>query len=71
MTQKQWAYTGFELAMKVGQQPVAAYYFTGVLLTNCLTCIKGNQISDQFDIAPPTLEQYLQVEEPHLEPEIH
>ena len=59
LTQKQWSHTSFALAMKTGLQPVAAYYFTGILLTNCYTCIRSNQISAQFLLSPPSLEYYL------------
>lgn len=41
LTRKQWSNTSFSLAMKTGLQPVAAYYFTGILLTNCYTCIRS------------------------------
>jgi hypothetical protein len=37
-----------------------ALYQLAALLTNCLTCIRGgNQISDYFDCAPPSLTDYL------------
>ena len=59
-TQKQWSHTSWSLANKEGLQPVAAYYFAGVLLTNCYTCLRGNQVADGFLIHPPSLDYYLQ-----------
>ena len=47
-----------KVAMK-SKQPLALYYKLGALLTNCFTCLDGNQIGEYFDCAPPTLEQYL------------
>ena len=59
LTQKQWSHTSSTLAMKAGLQPVAAYYFSGILLINCYTCMRGNQISDQFLVPLPDLSYYL------------
>ena len=47
--------------MRLGLQPVAAYYTAGVLLTNCYTFIRSNQISDQFVCSPPSLHEYLRL----------
>ena len=41
------------------KQPLAMYYKLGVLLTDCFTCLDGNQIGEYFNCVPPTLEQYL------------
>jgi len=41
------------------RQPLALYYKLGALLTNCLTCLDGNQVGEYFHCVPPTLEQYL------------
>jgi hypothetical protein len=41
-------------------QPVGAYYHAMVLFTNVRTCLdNGNQISDTFELSPPSLMQYL------------
>jgi len=38
----------------------ATHYSNGILLYNCLTCLKGtNQVSQFFNLAPPTLSEYL------------
>ena len=39
--------------------PVAALYEIALLLSNCLTCLRGNQVSERYNIRPPTLEEYL------------
>ena len=40
-------------------QPVGMYYAVATLLTNCHTCLYGNETSRFFDLTPPTLDQYL------------
>lgn len=59
VTQQKWMSNAFEIQMKGGLQPVAAYYLVSVLLTNCYTCMRGNCISSRFLTRPPTLEDYL------------
>ena len=54
-----WAFLDFKKNLKLLLQPVAKYYILGGLLTNCHTCVYGSQTSDYFDLAPPTLEDYL------------
>ena len=41
------------------RQPLALYYKLGALLTNCLTCLDGNQVGESFHCQPPILEEYL------------
>ena len=59
ITRNLWTAHAFNKHMKLGLQPVAAYYMVAVLLTNCYTCIRGNQTSGRFMMRPPTLHQYL------------
>jgi hypothetical protein len=59
-TQQLWTYTAFNKGLKAGWQPVAAYFAVAILLSNCLTCIRGNSISGRFFLPPPTVEAYLQ-----------
>ena len=58
-TQVLWTYTAYGKGLRAGSSPVAAYFAAAILFTNCLTCIQGNQTSQQFVIDPPSLEQYL------------
>jgi hypothetical protein len=45
---------------KVGKTAVGCYYITAILLTNCLTCMRGgNQHYARFECPPPTLSEYL------------
>lgn len=45
---------------KIRQGPVALKYLVAVFLTNCLTCLdRDNQISQYFNVQPPTLDEYL------------
>ena len=56
-----WTYTAFAKGLTSGNQPVAAYFATAILLTNCLKCLRGSQTSTKFVYEPPSLEEYLQV----------
>jgi hypothetical protein len=52
----------FQSILRILSSPVSTYYSVAVLLTNCRTCIDGRcQVSDMFAIAPPKLEEYLQL----------
>ena len=54
-----WTYNCFAQQLHSGWQPVAAFFITGVLLTNCHTCLYPNQTSQKHKISPLTLEEYL------------
>jgi nuclease HARBI1 len=55
-----FAFLDFNKNLKLGLQPVAKYYIVGALLTNCHTCIYGNQkMENLFKISSPSLEEYL------------
>jgi hypothetical protein len=45
--------------MKARLMSVAAYYQVAVLLTNCYTCLYGNQIGKKFLLKSFTLKEYL------------
>jgi len=54
-----WPYLNAGWKMRVYASPVGRYYRVGVLLTNVLTCLHGNHISQYFDCQPPELRDYL------------
>ena len=54
-----WAFVDFEKNLKLLKSPVGNIYFVAVLLTNCHTCIYGNQTSRHFGLTPPTVAEYL------------
>ena len=56
--QKYWTKNWFSLANWIGSSPVAAYYLAACLMANIMTCLRGNQISIQFDCIPPSLNEY-------------
>ncbi len=59
-TQNLWTYNAFDIQLRPGLQPVAAYYLVSVLLTNSYTCLHGQSAAgSRFLIRPPTLEEYL------------
>ncbi|KAA8565420.1 hypothetical protein EYC84_009280 [Monilinia fructicola] len=57
-----WTYTAFSKGVTLGNQPVAVYFRTAVLLTNCWTClrIRAENVG-RFGIDPPTVEDYLKI----------
>jgi hypothetical protein len=58
--QNLWLSNAFSIQLQPQQQPVAAFYMVSVLLTNCFTCLEGNNASgSRFLLKPPTLEAYL------------
>ena len=54
-----FAFLDFKKNLKILLQPVGKYYFVGVLLANCHTCLYGSQTSSYFNVHPPSLEMYL------------
>ncbi|PWW75943.1 hypothetical protein C7212DRAFT_193732, partial [Tuber magnatum] len=58
-----WSFAAFKRGLKLHLSPVAAYYMVAVLLTNCQTCLhRRNQTSEKFRMDPPSLEEYLYLE---------
>jgi nuclease HARBI1 len=49
----------FSSTLRINSSPVGSYYSAAVLLTNIQTCLRGNQISSRFSIAPPEVAEYL------------
>ena len=59
LTQNFWITNAFKSQLKALLQLIAAYYMTTVLLTNCYTCIKNNQVDKQFTIWFSSLHELL------------
>ena len=57
--EKMWQKITEKRALKVFGSPIAKYFFVATLLTNCHTCIHGDQTSSYFACTPPTIEDYL------------
>ena len=55
----QFAILDYKKNLKLHLQPVALYYLVGTIMTNCHTCMYGSEVSEFFDVQPPTLEQYV------------
>ena len=58
---RDFAFLDFKKNQKLLLQDLGVMYKTGVLLSNCLTCLYSSEASQFFNINPPTLEQYLGV----------
>lgn len=51
-----WTVLGFKRKLRIGESPVAALYFSGMLLRNVRNCIYPNTVSEYFGCSPPSLE---------------
>jgi hypothetical protein len=57
---RQWAFIDFKKQMKLELVCMEAMWHAAFWLTNVVTCVRGgNQISEYFQLSPPTLEEYL------------
>jgi hypothetical protein len=57
---RHWAYIDFKKQMKMELVRMEAMWLGAFWLTNVVTCVRGgNQISEFFELPPPTLEEYL------------
>lgn len=63
MLGNQWSKMEMHRTLRMLSSPVAAYFGTTVLLLNLQTCLRGNQVSRRFGIAPPSLEEYFESSE--------
>ena len=59
---KHWAFIDFRKQMRIENSRMEAMWQLAFWLTNVVTCACGsNQISEFFELVPPTLEEYLTV----------
>ncbi len=57
---RHWAYVDFKKQMRMEMVRMEAMWHGAFWLTNVVTCVRGgNQISEYFELPPPTLEEYL------------
>ncbi|KAF9003798.1 hypothetical protein BDZ89DRAFT_1145922 [Hymenopellis radicata] len=54
-----WPYLNAGWKHRLYASPVGRYYRVGVLLTNCLNCLRPNQVAQYFNCQPPSLRDYL------------
>lgn len=57
--EQQWGFLRYPKGMQLFKQPLAKIYMVAVVLTNCHCCCYGNVTNNYFDVAPPTLHDYL------------
>ena len=53
-----FTFIDFKRQMKVNLSPVGKKYFVCALQENARTCLYGNQVSEKFEIAPPSINEY-------------
>ncbi|KAH9112688.1 hypothetical protein AeMF1_013014 [Aphanomyces euteiches] len=60
-----WAFLNFDKKLMVRNSPIGKLWFAATLLMNCHTCFKlhGDQISMYFDLVPPSVDEYLRLDE--------
>ena len=57
---RHWAYIDYKKQMKIERVRMEAMWHVAFWLTNVITCIRrSNQISEYFELLPPTAEEYL------------
>lgn len=56
----EFAFLDFKKNQKLLLQDIATMYMTAVILTNCHSCLYGNQTAQAFNVNPVELEEYLQ-----------
>ena len=54
-----WGYVAYHQNLRLHSQPVASYWRVAALLTNCHSCLYGNQTSVYFGVPTPGLFDYL------------
>ncbi|XP_073228181.1 uncharacterized protein [Porites lutea] len=50
----------FKKNLKIGMSSIGKLYLVSALLQNAITCLYGNNISEFFDLQPPSLQYYFQ-----------
>ena len=50
----------FKKNLKIGMSSIGKLYPVSALLQNAITCLYGNNISEFFDLQPPSLQYYFQ-----------
>lgn len=60
-----WNSLRYRPANRVNVNPIGKHFFVAAIFTNCRTCMRGgNQISQYFDLPPPSLDVYLSAPKP-------
>ncbi|OJD28029.1 hypothetical protein ACJ73_00559 [Blastomyces percursus] len=57
--QKYWSRSSYHLSNCIGISAVGSTYLIACLLANIMTCLRGNQISKDFNCPPPRLHEYM------------
>jgi hypothetical protein len=60
--QRLWHTNALDADLRPRLQPVAMWYAISILLTNVVSCLRGNKVGIQYNIEPMSLEDYLEPE---------
>lgn len=55
-----WTRCDYKRSLKIQQAPYGNFLLAACILTNIRNCLYPNEISQYFEVLPPTLEEYLQ-----------
>lgn len=54
----EFKFLDFKKNLKIQLSSIGKQYVVSSLLTNALTCLYGNQVSEYFELDPPSIQQY-------------
>lgn len=57
-----FSFLDYRKNLKIGLSPVGTMYSACAILRNAYTCLYGSTTSSSFDIQPPTIQEYFQIE---------
>lgn len=58
---RKWAFIDYEKDLMIWLNCPGKLIIVAAILTNCYTCLYGNQLSAVFQVSPPKLEEYLKL----------
>jgi hypothetical protein len=64
---KFFKFVDFKRALSIRLSPIGKIYIVCALLQNAYTCLYGNIVSNYFEVQPPSIEEYFQIEEDYQE----
>jgi hypothetical protein len=64
---KFFKFVDFKRALSIRLSPIGKIYIVWALLQNAYTCLYGNIVSNYFEVQPPSIEEYFQIEEDYQE----
>lgn len=54
----EFKFLDFKKNLKIQLSSIGKQYIVSAVLTNALTCLYGNQVSNHFELNPPSIQEY-------------